>query len=218
MSEEQNELKEDQLKEKISKLSQFPHKARKENYQSYYINGELVPGSRDTDKRFELMGIPEDMTDMTVLDLGANLGAICCECWKRGARHIMGIDNEADYIDCARDLARHNGYSINYEVKDLTDISDSIIYIKPFFDQTSRPISIIFALSLYKHIKGYLFSILDRLKWYTCYIESNNSPQGEKTPHCQEIIEHIESRGWKYELVGIDKTRSPRCVWKVEKK
>ena len=205
----------EELKEKISELTQFPYKERKENYQSYYIDGTEVDGARDTLKRMELMVMNEDMTNLNILDLGCNLGSICCESWKRGARLIMGLDYEKDYIDCARDLARHNGYNINYMVKDLTKINDTTIYVKSFFD---RSIDIVFALSLYKHIKGTLFDVLNRLSWHMCIIESNNAPEGEDTPHCQEIINHIKKLGWKYELMGVDTTRSKRCVWKVTKK
>jgi len=207
----------EELKKKIKKLSQFPHKERKENYQSYYIDGEEVVGARNTMERMKLMGIGKDMTDVTVLDLGCNLGAIACESWKRGARWIMGLDYEADYIECARDLARHNGYNINYMVKDLTKVDDTVIYIKSFFSKTKRPINIIFALSLYKHIKEKMFEVLDQLKWDACFIESNNAPQGEETPHVKEILAHIDKRGWKRNLQGVDNTRSPRCIWKITK-
>jgi hypothetical protein len=208
----------EQLKKKIVELTQFPHKKRKENYQSYYIDGEEIGGARNTVERMELMNIPENMKDLTILDLGTNLGSICCESWKRGARMIMGLDYEKDYIECARDLARHNGYNINYMVKDMTKVNDISIYIKSFFEPTKRPINIIFALSLYKHIKGMLFEVLDRLSWHTCIIESNNAPQGLETPHVKEIIKHIEDKNWKWEHIGTDSTRSPREIFKVSKK
>jgi hypothetical protein len=208
----------ERLKKKIVELTQFPHKERKENYQSYYIDGEEIGGSRNTVERMDLMNIPENMTDLTVLDIGCNLGSICCESWKRGARMIMGLDYEEDYIDCARDLARHNGYNINYMVKDMTKVNDISIYIKSFFEPSQRPINIIFALSLYKHIKGKLFEVLDRLSWHACIIESNNAPQGLETPHVKEIIKFIEDRDWKWEHIGTDSTRSPREIFKVTKK
>jgi len=56
------------------------------------------------------------------------------------------------------------------------------------------------------------------LKWHVCYIESNNAPEGEQTPHCQEIIAHMKKRGWNYTLQNMDNTRSPRCVWRIKKK
>ena len=211
----ENNMLPEELKEKITDLTQYPHKQRKLNYQSYYIDNEEVEGSRNTVERIKLMELPEDMAGMTILDLGCNLGSICCESWKRGARWIMGLDNEDDYIECARDLARHNGYNINFMVKDLTKTDDTAIYIKSFFDQTQRPINIIFALSLYKHIKGKMFELLDRLKWDTCIIESHNAPNGINTPHCKEIIEHMNKRKWNYVLLGVDTTRSPRCIWKI---
>jgi hypothetical protein len=213
-----SKLEVERLKKKIVELTQFPHKERKENYQSYYIDGEEIGGARNTVERMGLMNIPENMEDMTILDIGCNLGSICCESWKRGARMIMGLDYEEDYIDCARDLARHNGYNINYMVKDMTKVDDISIYIKSFYESTQRPINIIFALSLYKHIKGKLFEVLDRLSWHACIIESNNAPKGLETPHVKEIIKFIEDRDWKWEHIGTDITRSPREIFKVTKK
>jgi len=217
LEDEIKDLKEE-LKEKISKLTQFPAKQRKENYQSYYINNEEVEGARNTVERMELMGMKENMTDQTILDLGCNLGSVACESWKRGARTILGLDYEKDYIECARDLARHNGFNISYMVKDLTKVDDVSIYINSFFEATKRPINIIFALSLYKHVKGYLFDVLQRLNWHTCIIESNNAPQGLQTPHVKEITDRIEKLGWKWENIGTDTTRSPREIFKVTKK
>jgi predicted RNA methylase len=203
----------EELKKKIEKLTQFPHKERKHNYQSYFIDDEEVSGSRDTQTRMNEMGIQEDLTGKAILDLGCNLGSICCECWKRGARLVMGLDNETDYIDCARDLARYNGFNINYMVKDITNVDDITRYINGFFG--SKSIDIVFALSLYKHVKEKMFEVLDRIKWQEIIIESNNAPKGEETLHCKEIIDQINKRGWKRVLLGYDKTRSKRCIWKV---
>jgi len=204
----------EELKEMIEKLSQFPHKQRKINYQSYFLNGEYIPGSRDTLSRMDVMKIPEDMSGLSVLDLGCNLGAICCESYRRGARKITGTDNEKDYIDCARALARHNGYSINYIVSDMMDTKTSSDYINSYYKE---PIDIIFALSLYKHVKGKLFELLNKLSWKVAYVESNNSPEGIKTKHVMEMIEFMDQYNMKYEIIGKDTTRSPRIIFKVTK-
>jgi len=203
------------LKDKIAKLTQFPWKSRVMNYQSYYLNGEEVPGSRNTMERMELMKIPLDMFGMSVLDLGCNLGEIANECYRIGALPVMGLDYEKDYIECAKELAIQNKYNINYVQTDLTNVKESIDIINSFFGE--KPIDIIFALSLYKHIKGIMFEVLDGLNFVQCVVESNNSPQGLQTPHVIEIIKHIEDRKWEWEHIGTDITRSPRIIFKVTK-
>ena len=165
------------------------------------------------------MGIPMDLKERSILDLGCNLGSICCESYKRNGRWILGLDNEADYIECANDLARHNGYNITYMVKDLTDTENTAIYINSFFGEApGKNIGTIFALSLYKHIKGKLFDLLDRLTFIECIIESNNAPSGLETAHVKEMLGHIKSRKWKWEHIGTDETRNPRMIFRVTKK
>ena len=51
----------EELKDMIARLSQFPPKQRKKQYQSYFLDGEYVAGSRDTLSRMDIMGIPEKM-------------------------------------------------------------------------------------------------------------------------------------------------------------
>lgn len=208
-------LNKEQLKDKIAKLTQFPHKQRKENYQSYYIGDEKISGARDTSVRMDIMKIPKDLTNKSILDLGCNLGEIANECCRRGATRILGLDNQEDYIECAIDLAEYNGYEIEYACKDLTKIDDSVLFINKFFD--CNKIDYVFALSLYKHIKSKMFEILDGINYLTCIIESNNAPQGLQTGHVQEMITHIEKRGWKWRYIATDKTRSPRIILEVSK-
>lgn len=188
---------------------------RKSNYQSYYIGDEQIKGARDTSVRMDIMNIPRDLTDKSVLDLGCNLGEIANECYRRGASNVMGLDYQEDYIECAIDLAEYNGYNIEYACKDLTKIDDSVSYINTFFD--GKPIDYVFALSLYKHIKVKMFEVLDGINWIKCIIESNNAPNGLQTGHVQEMIDHINKRQWKWEHIGTDRTRSPREIIGVSK-
>ena len=209
----------EELKDMIARLSQFPHGQRKQNYQSYFLENEYVAGSRDTLSRMEIMQIPKEMDGLSVLDLGCNLGAVCCEAYRRGARKITGIDNEADYIECARALARHNGYSINYLVLDMMDITRTSGYLNSYYKD--GPIDVIFALSLYKHVKGKLFELLDNLNFKVAIVESNNTGStgstGMETPHVQEMVKYMEQYNMKWKVIGKDITRSPRIIFKVTK-
>lgn len=194
------------LKSDINALTQFPHKQRKENYQTYFMDGKYQTGSRDTLYRFNTMGIEKDLSGKSVVDFGCNLGSIAMECYNRGARPVIGFDYETDYINCARDLAKHNGMNISCVEFDMKTET-------PKFD---RAIDIVFALSLYKHVKQDLFRILKSFDWKTCYIESNASVD-RNTQHAKEIETGIKNTGWKYEFVGMTEDRSPRCVWRIER-
>lgn len=202
------------LERQIKELTQFPHKQRKQNYQTYFLNNQWREGSRDTLKRFKTMNIKSsDLNGKTILDIGCNLGAICLYSHIHGARYIVGIDNEIDYIDCARDLAKINNAPINYMKMDLTD-NRTIGYIRNMFPMG---IDILFALSVYKHIGNALWPILTVAKWKTAYIESHNAPEGEETDHVKSMIAAMENMGCKITKLGITNDRSPRLVWKLEK-
>lgn len=202
--------------EKIKRMAQFPHSERKQNYQSYYLRGEYVDGSRKTLYRFDEMRIPKDLTGQSVLDLGCNLGSMACETYLRGARNVMGIDYEKDYIECANDLARLNHFKeISFRQMDLTKPKEVVRSINAHYHPD--PIGIVFALSLYKHVKESLWRVLEGLRWKVCYLESHNAPEGLETGHVKEMTAYLNGQTrWKTEYLGQTHDRSPRCVWKIE--
>lgn len=206
---------ENKLKESIKKLTQFPYGQRKQNYQSYYLIGDKYQeGSRDTLYRFEKMGIDKELKGKSILDLGCCLGSMCSEGYRRGARHISGLDYEYDYVKCARDLARYNSMQINFLQKDLTKIDDTVSFVDSYYKE--EPIDIIFALSLYKHIGSCLWGILKRIRWKICYIESNNSPNGIDDGQGKKMDDELKRQtNWGVKYIGLTEDRSPRCVWKV---
>lgn len=209
-------LDRDKLKEQIKQLTQFPHKQRKENYQSYFDGEEYVPGSRNTEYRFEQMKITsKDIAGKSVLDLGCNLGSFCLESYRLGAFHVMGIDSEKDYVNCARALARSVGYHINYMKMDLSRTKDIIDYTKKYF---KYGVDVLFALSIYKHIEESLWELLRGINWKVCYLESHNAPEGEKTGHVQKMKQGIASLNCqRVAELGMTSDRSPRYVWRLEK-
>ncbi|KKN43633.1 hypothetical protein LCGC14_0701340 [marine sediment metagenome] len=202
------------LKQEIKDLTQFPHKGRKQNYQTYYMDDKYEEGSRNTLYRYETMGLNSlDFNGKSVLDLGCNLGAMLFEVKRRGAAKTLGIDYEGDYITCARRLAFYNKIPINFIKLDLNDM-ESIKHIRQYFCDV--PIDIVFALSLYKHIHENVFTILKHLKWRVCYVESNNAPEGLATGHVMEMIAEMSKLEAKSIYLGQTTDRSPRCIWRLE--
>ena len=194
-----------ELVSNIKKLTQFPHNQRKENYQTYFLDGEYQEGSRDTLCRFDKMFIDKDLTGRSVVDLGCNLGAVATECWRRGARIVNAYDYEKDYIDCARDLTRYNKFGINFMNQDLTKSGLN-------FD---RQIDIVFALSLFKHMREGLFKLLESFTWGRCYFESNGCQEDGK--HEKEIEAMFKKYAYNFDKIGYTEDRSKRAIWIVYK-
>lgn len=204
-----------ELKKKIQDLTQFPHMQRKQNYQTYFLHGKYHTGSRNTQERFDVMQIESDLTNKTVVDLGCNLGSVCTETYLRGARKITGIDYEQDYVDCARDLARANRFSINFVQMDLKKTAEAIRYFNEYYVQ---PIDILFMLSVYKHIKGATWELLKGIDWKVCYLESHNAPDVFECGHVKDMVAGMEGLHLKeVEYFGQTHDRSPRCIWKLQK-
>lgn len=51
-----------------------------------------IKGRINTPEEFEKIGLPKDLTDKCVLDIGCNTGAYLLEAWKRGATSFYGIE------------------------------------------------------------------------------------------------------------------------------
>ena len=75
-----------------------------------------------------------------------------------------------------------------------------------------------FALSLYKHVKGKLFKLLDNISFQTLYLETNNvGKEGIKSQHAKAIIRHMNERMWNWRAITTTDDRSPRIVFEVIK-
>jgi len=55
-------------------------------------NGIITPGKSDTFKKIKGIGLPEDLTGKTVLDIGAWDGFYSFESERRGASRVLAID------------------------------------------------------------------------------------------------------------------------------
>ncbi|MCK9371456.1 hypothetical protein M0R04_16190, partial [Candidatus Dojkabacteria bacterium] len=182
------------LKERIATLAQFPHKERAQPYQSYFIDGDYVKGTRDTLYRFDKMDLPKNFTGISLIDLGAQLGAMSIEAYRRGARNILGLEYENDFLKCATELAQYNDMAITYKHADLKNPMQTIDTIHDFFGKDNT-VDIVLALSLTKHVGTInLYHILRNFKWKYCFLEGHNCGGDMNTPHCQDIINNIVNK------------------------
>jgi 2-polyprenyl-3-methyl-5-hydroxy-6-metoxy-1,4-benzoquinol methylase len=202
------------LKEKIFELTQFPYKSRKEQYQSYYIEDEFVGGSRNIPYRFDKFGIDNDLTGKTILDLGCNLGGVAQECYRRGARKIVGIDFNKNYIECARDLARFNGQQINFLKMDLIKPGVVENFVTEYFNDG---VDIVFCLAIDKHIGlNRAFQILDSFKPKMVYWEGS-AAKNENTSHVIETDKGLSKR-FNVTKLGFTEDRNKRFIWRANAK
>lgn len=58
-----------------------------------------------------------DVRGKTVLDLGCNLGPYALETARRGARHVLGLDLDADVLKAANLLAKLHGFENRVEYR-----------------------------------------------------------------------------------------------------
>jgi len=204
-----------ELKRKCRKYGQFPFQERSQNYQSYWLNGDWVDGTRKIPHRFDKMQLPQDFKGKSVLDLGCQMGSMAMEAWRRGARKVTGLEYQSEFVDCARDIARANGFYVNFQVMDLTEINRCSEYIKSYYPEG---VDIVFGLSLYKHIKRAFFDLMKEVNFKTAYIESHNTGQdGLNCGHVQEMIKEMTQLGWNPTHLGYTEDRSRRAIWRIDK-
>ncbi|MGZ5182664.1 MAG: TIGR04290 family methyltransferase [Ramlibacter sp.] len=72
-------------------------------------------------KRFSHV-LPEDMTGMSVLEIGCNAGFYSLEMKRRGAGRVVGIDFDDYYLDQARFAAEVLGHDIEYRRLSVYDV------------------------------------------------------------------------------------------------
>jgi len=83
--------------------------------------------------------IPEDLTGMSVLDIGCNGGFYSIEMKRRGATRVLGVDHDSQYLDQARFAARVLGLEIEfrtlsvYELPSLKERFDLVLFMGVFY-------------------------------------------------------------------------------------
>ncbi len=83
--------------------------------------------------------IPADLTGLSVLDVGCNAGFYSIEMKRRGARRVVGIDNDDDYLKQARFAAQVCNVEIElrclsvYDVAQLKERFDWVLFMGVFY-------------------------------------------------------------------------------------
>lgn len=67
--------------------------------------------------------VPEDMTGMSVLDVGCNAGFYCVEMKRRGAERVVGIDSDPHYLRQAQFVSECLGAGIELHQMEVYDVA-----------------------------------------------------------------------------------------------
>lgn len=68
--------------------------------------------------------VPDDLTGMTVLDIGCNAGFYSMEMKSRGADRVLGIDWDEDYLNQARFAADVCGVDVEFRQLSVWDVAE----------------------------------------------------------------------------------------------
>ena len=83
--------------------------------------------------------VPEDLSGLSVLDIGCNAGFYAMEMARRGASRVVGIDSDPRYLAQARLAAREAGIELElhrmsvYDVAALGERFDLVIFMGVFY-------------------------------------------------------------------------------------
>jgi tRNA (mo5U34)-methyltransferase len=72
--------------------------------------------------RYFAHAVPEDLTGLSVLDIGCNGGFFSMEMKRRGAARVLGIDSDERYLAQARFAARMLDFDIEYRQLSVYDV------------------------------------------------------------------------------------------------
>ena len=94
-------------------------------YQTIAVRDDIVtPGTVDSRIRLQHLGLPDDLSGKSVLDIGCNSGMIALECKKRGATRVVGIDLQRNRLEQAHTLAEIMDLDIELREMSLFDAAE----------------------------------------------------------------------------------------------
>jgi len=114
--------------------------------------GVWTPGLQDTATVLTQISMPEDLSGMRVLDIGARDGFFSFEAERRGAREVIALDNEPPH---------HTGFAIAAELlgSNVTYVTENVYSLNP--DRYGR-FDLVLFLGVIYHLRHPLLA-LDRV-------------------------------------------------------
>lgn len=204
----------DEIRFSVRCRGQFPPGQRELAYQDFFLDGAWQRGERRVVERARALGFSPSQGE-TVVEIGCQTGGFLQLAALAGARAI-GVEVNADYVECARELARANGFNIGVRLLDAVKERDRLIkWLRALFP---GGIDHLLLLSMEKHLgDGPLFDLVDALKARRTYVETNavakDSGDGPEPSGSMKLWPEIQKRGGKH--VGNSRDRNLRRLYRI---
>lgn len=168
------------------------------------------PRGRDMNHRYDVMQFPDSFKDLSVLDIGCNIGRICYDAQQRGAKRTVGIDNREDVVKAMNRYYQDKGIDVELFA---FDINEGLNSFREKVGQTQ--FDYVYALSIWSHIdKQKLWDIINGCQPRVCILE-DNAPSRIRS---LDRIENILMKNLNFsnvEFLGFTTDRGVRAVFKL---
>lgn len=164
-------------------------------YCAFSVPGFSVPraqAQRDARRRVDRFGIRRsDIQGRTVLDLGANSGAMVFQISNFDPAYALGIEYDPDKVELATAIAEATGITqVAFKVGDI-DLLDA---------ERLGTFDVVFALAIERHVQDpdRLYELLGAVTGETLYFEGNAKADMEG------VIERLRLAGFRsFEMLGV---------------
>lgn len=122
--------------------------------------------------------VPDDLTGMSVLDIGCNAGFFAFEAKRRGAASVLGVDLKPGYIEQARFCAEVTGLEVEFRELDIYDL-----------DQLGRRFDLVFFVGILYHCKYLRLAVekVDSVTKDVLIVESAIDPMESEIPYVRFV-------------------------------
>lgn len=152
-----------------------------------FPDGFVLNGGRDESRKAKF-NLPDDLTDMSVIDIGCNIGSICLECKKRNASTVVGLDKNTKLLKSAREIAKIFDFNIDY--REFNIMTDNI----------DREYDIVFFLNVFHHLSEQgrvkILKTLERITKKYMYFEAPDKgdriAKNEKAYCLQDYMSYLK--------------------------
>lgn len=198
----------EELVARLHRDGSFPFRARRLPYQEFYLDGAWRRGEREVVQRAEILGFAPRQGE-SVLDLGCCTGAFLQHAALRGAGPLVGFDEQAEFVDLARALARANGVNACVRRVDLCQRDRGMQHwIREAFP---RGVDHLLMLSMGKHLgEPLMWWWVDAIGARRTYLESN-ACDSDAWP-LRDVAERLGGR-----YVGDTTDRNRRRCYLIER-
>lgn len=164
---------------------QFPFRERELPYQEVLVNRSWQVGEREVRHRANILTFAPG-TGHSVLDLGTCTGGFLQYAHALGASRLVGVDNQPEFVDLARRLARAAGMNICYRHVDLTALTMGILgWLGAVFPWG---VDHLLVLSMGKHVtEERLWTLVDIIHAGCTYLETN-AIKGPPYPLASDVV------------------------------